>query len=119
MERETNGFTGLYFGGTCFKYQRQVDDVKTAANVATHFMDVVTTSGPGTGLAATPEKVTLMKEGCGEAPLAIASGVTPENVAGFLPFVDCIIVATGISQNFNNLSVAKTKKLMEVVRGFQ
>jgi len=114
--KEATGFTGLYFGGTSFKYQREVTDVKTAAAIAAQYMDVVTTSGPGTGKSADIEKVKLMKEGCQDHPLAIASGVTPENVDGFLPYIEFCLVATGISVNFENLSFPKAKALIAKVQ---
>ena len=46
--QKTQGWEGLYFGGVAFKYQREVQDVALAAGLATGYMDVVTTSGPGT-----------------------------------------------------------------------
>jgi predicted TIM-barrel enzyme len=111
-------FDGLYFGGVAFKYQRAVENVGTAASIACDYMDVVTTSGPGTGQAANPEKVLRMKEAMGSHPLAIASGITPENVEEFLPYVDHILVATGISKDFHNLDADKTKQLIETVRSY-
>ena len=44
----------LYFGGVAFKYQRPVDDLAEATTKASRFIDVVTTSGAGTGHAASP-----------------------------------------------------------------
>src|SRR4051812_33689705 len=54
--RRASGWPGLYFGGVAFKYQRPVADLAAAARAAARHMDVVTTSGPGTGRAASPEK---------------------------------------------------------------
>jgi predicted TIM-barrel enzyme len=79
-------------------------------------MDVVTTSGPGTGQAARPEKVRAMKEAIGSHPLALASGVTPENVTDYLAWVDCFLVATGISYTFEELDPGRVADLVEVVR---
>jgi uncharacterized protein len=101
--RRQHNWPGLYFGGVAFKYQRQVTDVAAAARIATNYMDVVTTSGPGTGSAADVDKIRQMKTAIGDFPLAIASGITPENVASYLPFADCFLVATGISQSFTEL----------------
>ena len=56
-----------------------------AARNAMPYMDVVTTSGPGTGKAAAPEKIRTIRQAIGDKPLAIASGVTPENVPDYLP----------------------------------
>jgi uncharacterized protein len=69
----------LYFGGVAFKGQRHVEDLEAACRIAASLMDVVTTSGPGTGQAASVEKIQRMKMALGSAPLAIASGIRPEN----------------------------------------
>ncbi len=114
--RQRSGWAGLYFGGVAFKYQRPVDDLARAARLAVRYMDVVTTSGPGTGIAAAREKIVAMKEAVGGFPLAIASGITPENVGDYLDVADCFLVATGISRSFTELDRDKTCMLIEQVR---
>ena len=52
--RQWAGWSGLYFGGVAFTYQRAVSDVAGAARSATRFVDVVTTSGPATGIGGGP-----------------------------------------------------------------
>ena len=59
-----------------------------------------------------------MRQALGTFPLALASGVTPENVTDYLPFVDCFLVATGISKSFTELDPAKVTGLVENVRGY-
>ena len=113
-----HGWRGLYFGGVAFKYQRQVDDLRAAAQAARQYMDVITTSGPGTGQAAHIEKIRAMKEAIGDFPLAIASGITPANVADYLPYSDCYLVATGISKSFEELDEELTRSLIEIVRAY-
>jgi hypothetical protein len=110
---------GLYFGGVAFKYQRQVDDLAAAAAIANRYMDVVTTSGSGTGHAAHVDKIATMKAALGDFPLAIASGITPENVTNYLPHSDCYLVATGISLSFNMLDLDRAKTLVEKVREWE
>jgi uncharacterized protein len=85
--RQNAGWDGLYFGGVAFKYQRNVPEalLPRAAKNACPWMDVITSSGPGTGYAASVEKAKALRSGAGTHPLALASGVSPENVAGFLP----------------------------------
>jgi predicted TIM-barrel enzyme len=117
--QRAHGWRGLYFGGVAFKYQRPVHDVAQAARRAAGYMDVVTTSGPGTGQAASPEKVRRMKKAIGEHPLALASGVTPENVTDYLPWVDAVLVATGISYNFEDLEPARVRDLVRIVRAWR
>lgn len=110
------GWNGLYFGGVAFKYQRQVEDLASAATIASHYMDVVTTSGPGTGHAASLDKIGAMKRALGDTPLAIASGITPENVRSYLEIADCFLVATGISKSFEELDQSRTTALVRTVR---
>lgn len=108
----------LYFGGVAFKYQRPVEDLEAACRVAARYMDVVTTSGPGTGHPAEVEKIRRMRRALGGTPLAIASGVTPDNVAGYLPHADGFLVATGISRSFTELDPPRVRSLVERVRSF-
>lgn len=107
------GWRGLYFGGVAFKYQRHVESLAQAARLATKYMDVVTTSGPGTGQAALLEKIFVMKKALEDFPLAIASGITPDNVHNYDNVADCFLVATGISKNFTELDPALVKALIK------
>ncbi len=116
--RRQSDCRALYFGGVAFKYQRRVQDVQAAARKAMRFMDVVTTSGPGTGQAADISRIRLMKEALGEFPLAIASGISPKNVGAYLPYSDCYLVATGISTDFSHLNPILLRALMEEVRSY-
>lgn len=108
----------LYFGGVAFKYQRAVANLASAASIARDWMDVVTTSGPGTGHAADVTKIETLKSALDGVPLAIASGITPENVGDYLPYADVFLVATGISFSHTELDPARTRLLMERVRGW-
>jgi len=109
----------LYFGGVAFKGQRRVDDLETACRISASYMDVVTTSGPGTGRAADVEKIRRMKSALGTTPLGIASGITPENVDNYLPVADCFLVATGISSSFTELDGDRLRLLIRNVRAFR
>lgn len=109
---------GLYFGGVAFKYQRRVldEDLARAAVTAERYMDVVCTSGPGTGMAAPVNKVRILREALGpDVAVALASGVTSENVTGYLPWVDACIVGTGIEQRFGVLAPAKVNALQGII----
>ncbi|MDO8551217.1 MAG: BtpA/SgcQ family protein [bacterium] len=116
--RIQSGWKGLYFGGVAFKYQRQVDNIALAAKIATKYMDVVTTSGEGTGHAPDREKIALMKASIGQFPLGIASGISPENVRDYLEVADCFLVATSLlvpgKEQFDPYRV---RALIEAVRG--
>jgi len=109
-KRET-GWDGEYFGSVAFKAGPIIQDPPAAAKIAKGFMDVVTTSGTATGIPADLEKVRGMKEALGDHRLGVASGITPENVQDYLPFVDDFLVATGISRDFHTLDPAKVRAL--------
>jgi protein-tyrosine-phosphatase len=113
-----SGWRGIYFGGVAFKYQRPVQDLARAARLAADYMDVVTTSGSGTGLAAPIEKIRAMKRALGDHPLAIASGITPANVHDYLDVADCFLVATGISRSFTEFDPARVRALVAAVRSW-
>jgi hypothetical protein len=119
--RRATGWNGLYFGGTAFKTQAPILEnlLGTVASRAASFVDVVTTSGPGTGRAADPERVRIMREAIPGAAMGLASGVTPENASQFLPYVDAFLVASGIELSFGVLDPEKTKALAEVIHGFE
>lgn len=118
--REQSGWQGLYMGGTCFKKQREVapEHYEVSARIATSWMDVVTTSGVATGHAPELDKIETFRRGVGEAALAVASGITPENASFFAPLVDCFIVGTGISYegDFHNLDPERLARLLAFTR---
>lgn len=117
--RAASGWQGLYFGGTAFKKQRPVDPARWqgAAREAVPFMDVVTTSGVATGEEADLGKIRDFRAGTGDAPLALASGVTPENARNYAD-ADAFLVATGINRpgDFYNIDPARLARLMRIAR---
>jgi len=118
--RAESGWTGMYFGGVAFKKQRPVDPAqhRRSAGIARPFMDVVTTSGIATGHEAEDSKIAEFRAGLGDAPLALASGVTPENADRYGRDVDCFLVATGINRagDFYNIDPARLDALLAVSR---
>jgi predicted TIM-barrel enzyme len=118
--RAASGWQGMYFGGVCFKKQRPVDPSlnEYSARLALPFMDVVTTSGVATGEATDLTKIDDFRRGLGAAPLAIASGVTPDNAAHYVADVDCFLVATGINHpgDFYNIDPARLAALLDLTR---
>ena len=118
--REESGWPGIYFGGTAFKKQRAVDpaDYFASGQIAAQWMDVVTTSGVATGEAAEIEKIQTFRQGVGDSALAVASGVTPENVHVYAPYVDAILVATGINlpEDFYNIDKTRLLRLIDNCR---
>jgi predicted TIM-barrel enzyme len=116
--RHATRWRGLYFGGVAFKYQRQValEDLGRAASMATAYMDVICTSGPGTGYAADVEKVRALCAGLGDHAMALASGITPQNVRGYLPYVQAFLVGTGIERQFGVLDPPKVEALLRALQ---
>lgn len=110
QKRKDSGWDGLYFGGVAFKYQEVSTNPAQDAYIARDFMDVVTTSGIGTGSAPDTQKISSMKHAIGDFPLAIASGISPENVKKFLPITDCFLTASSLlipkTQSFDKRRVS-------------
>ena len=109
---------GLYFASTAFKHQQLVRDVTEAALLTSQYAHVVVTSGSETGTAPTAAKIIMMKAGVPTHPLAIASGMTLENIDLFLPHADMFLVATGISQNFTTLDADKTRQMAKHIADY-
>ena len=120
--RKSANWQGLYFGGTAFKKQRPVDPMhfKKAAAVASAFMDVVTTSGVATGKAADIDKITSFRSGADKNTLAIASGITPENIKDYCPYIEAVLVSTGINHegDFYNINPTRLRRLMTTARNY-
>jgi len=106
---------GELFGGVAFKYQPQNGDPAHEAQLAAPFVDVITTSGSETGSAPDVHKIRLMKEAVPNKPLAIASGMTPENIRIFLPYADYFLVATGISDSHTELNPARVRAFADAM----
>lgn len=89
-----------YFGGIAFKYTPSYTDSPDQAAVLAasyrQLVDVVTTSGPGTGKAVDAAKVRAMKEVIDGQELALASGVDIDNIASYKPYVDSALVASSV-----------------------
>lgn len=94
---EDRHFMGMLFGGLAFKYQPQPKDLKLACEEAKLTTDVATTSGPGTGKAADVEKIKLIREYLGDHPMAIASGISAENIHNYKGIADYLLVASSIT----------------------
>jgi hypothetical protein len=96
--KTATSWDGVHFGGVAFKYQPTVDPAALAALTAcaAACVDVVTTSGAGTGQAIDADKLATMIEALEGHPLALASGVNAENARDIRDQVQHILVSTGI-----------------------
>jgi len=114
---EEVNWNGLYFGGVAFKYQRKVKDLTLITSIASRFMDVITTSGPGTGIAPSVEKIKIMSRVAhkNKRKLAIASGISLSNVRDYTS-ADIFMVATGISYDFTHLNPELIKRLQLAIK---
>ena len=80
----------LYFGGVAFKGQAGVLDSALSGvtkKAAAGLMEVVTTSGPATGIAADLQKIKTMAQAAmsaGNPSLGIASGVDHKNIGSYI-----------------------------------
>lgn len=101
------------FASVAFKYRPHEPNPVAAAENARAAGFVPTTSGAATGSAAEPAKIQAM--GAGGA-LAIASGVTPENVLDYAPHLSHILVATGIARTEHHIDAGLLRALVERVR---
>lgn len=116
--REEKEYKGLYFGGVSFKYQKKVDNLEKVSRIAKRYMDIVTTSGKGTGQSADISKIQRMKDELKDFPLAIASGITINNIDNYLDKADCFIVANGISLTWTELNAERIKLIVEKVKNY-
>ena len=118
--RRASGWRGLYLGGTAFKKQREVrpEHFEAAARIAARYMDAVTTSGVATGRSAEVSKIEAFRKGCADRALAVASGVTPDNVGAYAGLVDAILVATGINRagDFYDIEPMRLRRLLSACR---
>lgn len=87
-------------GGIAFKYTRTfTEDPESAAAEALELkdtVDVVTTSGAGTGTPPSVEKIAAMKQAIGEQKLAVASGISLDNIHRYQGILDQILVASSV-----------------------
>lgn len=106
-------FSGMFFGGLAFKYQPQPTDLKSACEEAKIATDVATTSGVGTGKAADITKIKTIREYLGDHPMAIASGVSVDNIESYKGIVDYLLVASSITTKTEMIIKDKLKELVE------
>lgn len=102
-----------FFAAVAFKGQIPDPSPGDSAAIAARHGLIPTTSGPGTGIAPEVEKVRRMRAQMHPSdPLAVASGITPENVSEFASHLTHILVATGISSSFHEFDPEKLARLV-------
>ena len=99
------------FVAVAFKYQQPEPRPEQAALSAASYGFIPTTSGAATGKAANVAQIAALHQALGEAPLAIASGITPDNALEFTPYLTHVLVATGVSSSFYEFDFEKLYQL--------
>lgn len=102
----------LFFNSVAFKYQKVEKNIPQAVLNSQILNFIPTTSGEATGHAADLSKIKTMKQSLGNYPLAIASGLTPENVHEYTPYIEYGLVATGISEDFYTFDQLKLQTII-------
>lgn len=101
-----------FFAAVAFKYQKLAPKPLDSARRVADLGWIVTTSGDATGSAPAVDKITSMKRAIGDRPLAVASGITPDNIRSFGGCIDYALVATGIGADFWNIDAQKLRSLV-------
>ena len=87
-------------GGVAFKYTNSYtedpEEARLEAAELSRAVDVVTTSGAATGEEPSVNKLVAMKEEIGDQPLAVASGISINNIEKYAGCVDEVLVASSI-----------------------
>lgn len=94
-----SGTTVTFFGSVAFKYQAHEPEPGRAAELAAMNGMLPTTSGPRTGEPPALTKAQRMHQALAGGRLAVASGMSPENVADYLPYFTHYLVATGVASD--------------------
>lgn len=103
------------FASIAFKYQPHYPNPGLAASnaLAAGFLPV--TSGFATGCAPAVDKIARISSAT-SARLGIASGMTPENVRHYAPFVSHILVSTGVSRDEHHLDFETLCRFIALAR---
>lgn len=91
--------TMRFLGGVAFKYTVSYTDdplqARTEVDRLRSAVDIVTTSGKGTGHPPSVAKIRAMKDEA-RGPLAVASGISIENIDEYRGIVDEVLVASSV-----------------------
>ena len=104
------------FGGVDFKYQYTSLSLEEEMELVGPRVDVLTTSGSGTGVPPSPEKLRKMRELAPDRPLAVASGVDAENIRVMANYIDIVLAASSIESTFGVFDEAKLSELARMAQ---
>lgn len=97
----------------CFKYMPQPLDAEVTARNAAPLMDVVTTSGAATGKPISLEKLQKIHSGCAGSPVAVASGITLDNIDSIAPYTNVFIVGTCLTNGEDEVHMEATVRALQ------
>lgn len=119
-QEHKTGRRTLLFAGVAHKAGlKHTDHPEISAQMAKHtdeYVDYVTTTGAATGIAAPLDKLIAMRAELKYAKFAVASGVTPENVASYVPLVDAMLVASSIESRFGEIDADRLASFMSAFK---
>jgi len=104
------------FASVAFKYQAPELDPPAAAREARAAGFIPTTSGDRTGQEPDIFKVASMSAEC-DGDLAVASGMTPENIGAYAPLLSSVLVATGVSIDEHHFDFEKLFRFVAASQG--
>lgn len=109
----------ILFAGVSHKAASYTEDPFLSAQLARmadRSVDYVTTTGSGTGLPVPMEKLAAMRDAIKYSKLAVASGVSVENVDSVVPLVDAILVASSLESSFGEIDDDRLRMFMLAFR---
>ncbi len=107
-------FRGMFFGGLAFKYQNpNPSDLASACENSKFITNVSTTSGNATGSAPTRVKIENIRNFLGNHPMAIASGISVDNINSYKDLVQYVLVASSITDTGELINKNKLLSLIE------
>lgn len=107
-----------FFSAVDFKHQEPDKRPGSSAACAQRLGFIPTTSGPATGVPASAEKLDEIRRIIPRGRLAVASGIRPDNVLRYLPYVTDVLVSTGVSSADDRLQRPALTMLLALVRAF-
>ena len=109
----------VFYGSVAFKtHQYEDPDPGLAAHLAADMGWFPTTSGTATGVAADLAKIRNILACLHRRLLAIASGITVDNIHQYLPMVDHFLVATGISKSFYEFDPKLVHQMFQKIKEY-
>jgi len=109
---EKYNWNGLYFGGYMFKYQINCNTYDNKLiKILNQYLDILTTSGDGTNIEISDEKLNYIFNESVEIPIAIASGVNNNNLEKHIEKCNIIIIRSSIIDSNENIDKEKLDEI--------